>query len=106
MNVTVMVPNSLRTAVEGRRRLELGVPSSADVGDVLQTLFKLYPKLASHLPNERKPVRQHLNAFLASGPVRDAGGRRTGRDGLTLYLFASNGGPPPLKPSPSRSGRG
>lgn len=54
MNVTVHVAGPLRAAVEGRRKVDLGLPSSADVGDMLQALFALYPKLTQHVLNERK----------------------------------------------------
>ncbi|MBI3185686.1 MAG: hypothetical protein HYZ28_26405 [Myxococcales bacterium] len=87
MNVTVVVPQALRPVFDGRRRIELGVPRGADLGDVLQALLVLYPKLAQHLPSERKPVRQHLNLVFSDS---------------RLYLFASNGGPPAPARSPGR----
>jgi hypothetical protein len=82
MNVTVMVPPALASAVEGRHRLELGIPPSSTVGDVLETLFKLYPKLAQHVANERKAEHQQMNLLLL---LNKAGLR----EGQTLYLFAS-----------------
>ncbi len=104
MNVTVLIPISLRLAVDGRKKLELGVPASADLGDVLHTLFTLYPKLALHVPDEKRPVRQHLNVFLSESTSRDlAKGKGGLREGQILYLFASQTQPPPLAGRPRGS---
>lgn len=54
MNVTLMISPTLRPAVDGRESIELGVPRSANVGDVLETLLTLYPKLARFLASERR----------------------------------------------------
>jgi hypothetical protein len=75
-------------AVEGRRKLELGVPPSADLGDVVHSLMALYPKLAAHVPSDRRPIRQHLSLYL-SGRLHE---------GQTIYLFASAATPPALAP--------
>ena len=56
MNVTVLVPRSLRTAVDGRVKLSLGLPPTADVGDLLEALFTLYPKLKQHMANDKGAV--------------------------------------------------
>ena len=98
-----MVPDSLRAAVEGRRTLELGVPPSADLGDVVQTLMALYPKLAAHLPSDRKQNRAQLNIFLSEQASSELARHRSGlREGQVLYLFASGALPPPLLPRPTR----
>ncbi|HYX91486.1 MAG TPA: hypothetical protein VE782_07990 [Myxococcaceae bacterium] len=55
MNVTVHIPTPLRNAVEGRRKLNLGLPPSADLGDLVQALLTLYPKLRAHVAQERQP---------------------------------------------------
>ena len=44
----------LRNAVEGRRKLNLGLPPSADLGDLVQALLTLYPKLRAHVAHERQ----------------------------------------------------
>lgn len=91
MNVTVHVPPSLREAVDGRAALELGVPSTAGVGDVLETLLKLYPKLRRFLVTERAGGQNQLHVFLAEQAVSDADRPRSGlREGQRLYLFASS----------------
>ena len=90
MNITVMVPDSLKAAVDGRNKLELGVPASSDIGDVVQTLLALYPKLLRYLPNENNASRQHLNIFVSEHASRELSRKRSGlREGQVLYLFAS-----------------
>lgn len=85
MNLTVIVSHHLREAVEGRRRLELGVPRTADVGDVVETLLSLYPKLGHFLANERSAERRQLNIYWGDGSGRRGDGFR---DGQRLYLLA------------------
>jgi hypothetical protein len=89
MNVTVMVPHTLRTAVEGRRRVELGLPASADVGDLLEALFKLYPKLRQHMANEGATQAAPMSVCLPEPAVRELANRRNPlKEGQTLYLVA------------------
>jgi len=86
VTVTVFVPETIRGAVEGRARISLGVPASANLGDVLDTLLRLYPKLRSYVASERKGAGQGLT--LSPGDSGQAG--RPGlRDGQKLYLFSS-----------------
>ena len=83
MNVTVLVPVSLRSALDGKRRVELGVPAGSGVGEVLQTLLTLYPKLARVLASERQQGRQGLTLF-----YEEAGLRRGRREHARVWLFA------------------
>jgi hypothetical protein len=55
VNVTVLVARSLRGTVEGRVEIELGLPATAGMGEVLEVLLKLYPKLAVKMINDRRP---------------------------------------------------
>ncbi len=69
MNVTVVVAATLAPVMDGRRKLELGLPPSATVGDLMETLLKLYPRLAQHMANERKAGRPGFSLFLTEpGP--------------------------------------
>jgi len=97
LNVTVVVPPTLRGAMEGRKQVQLGVPPHADVGDVLETLLRLYPKLMHHVANDRKVVSSILTLFLNEQAAQDLASRRTGlREGTRLYLSA--GMPKPRLP--------
>ena len=101
LNVTVAIPPTLRGAMEGRKQVQLGVPPGADVGDVLGTLLKLYPKLAHHVASDRKVVASTLNLLLPEQGARDLASRRTGlREGVRLCLSAGlprRGARPPRK---------
>ena len=55
MNVTVHVAPALSRVMEGRRRLELGLPAGAGPAEVWDTLLSLYPGLRGCLPGERGP---------------------------------------------------
>jgi hypothetical protein len=90
LNVTVVVPPTLRGAMDGRKQVQLGVPANADVGDVLETLLKLYPKLLHHVASDRKVVTSTLTLFLHEQGSLDLASRRTGlREGTRLYLSAA-----------------
>lgn len=86
MNVTVLVPSTLRSAVDGKQKLDLGVPAGAGVGEVLQTLLTLYPKLRSAMASETRPRRQQLTVVVEPRPVH-----RGQRDGVRVWLFAPAG---------------
>ena len=90
MNVTVLVPSTLRAAVDGKHKLDLGVPAGAGVGEVLQTLLTLYPKLRAAMANETRPRRQQLTVvFEPRPPARGA------REGVRVWLFAAPGSTEP-----------
>ena len=86
MNVTVLVPPTLRAAVEGKHKLDLGVPAGAGVGEVLQTLLTLYPKLRGAVASETRLRRQQLSVVVEPPSVR-----RGLREGVRVWLFASQG---------------
>ena len=81
MNVTVMIPRPLQAACEGRARIELGVPPSSSVGDVVQTLMALYPGLRAFVANEKRPLRQHFGVA---------------QQGRMLFLFTSTASVPAI----------
>ncbi len=83
MNVTVLIPSSLKSALDGKRRVELGVPAGSGVGEVLQTLLTLYPKLARMVATEREHGRPGLTLFFEEATTRH--GRR---EHARVWLFA------------------
>jgi hypothetical protein len=90
LTVTIVVPPTLRGAMEGRKQVQLGVPPTADVGDVLETLLKLYPKLLHHLASDRKASSPTMTLLMAEQGLRDLARRRTGlKEGARLYLCAA-----------------
>jgi hypothetical protein len=86
VNVTVLVPSTLHSAVDGKHKLDLGVPAGSGVGEVLQTLLTLYPKLRWAMASETRPRRQQLTVVVEPHSVR--GGHR---DGVRVWLFAAPG---------------
>jgi hypothetical protein len=91
MNVTILVPPNLRSAMDGRETVELGVPATSGVGEVMEVLLQLYPKLRAHLANERKASTSQLHLFLPEQAGGWRGASRAGlRDGQRLYLFAAS----------------
>jgi hypothetical protein len=75
MNVTVIIPRPLQPACEGRAKIELGVPPTSDVADVLHTLMALYPGLKAWVANEKRPMKQFFGVA---------------QSGRKLFLFASS----------------
>ncbi|MBL8935818.1 MAG: hypothetical protein JNM69_14780 [Archangium sp.] len=80
MNVTVIIPRPLQSACEGRAKIELGVPPTSDVADVLHTLMALYPGLKAYVSNEKRPMKQHF---------------AVAQQGRKLFLFAAS--PPSVR---------
>ena len=91
MNVTVLVPPTLRSAVDGKHKLDLGVPAGAGVGEVLQTLLTLYPKLRTAMASETRLRRQQLTVV-----VEPRSARRGQRDAVRVWLFAAPGPAEPV----------
>ncbi|RJS27463.1 hypothetical protein DRW03_03650 [Corallococcus sp. H22C18031201] len=88
--VTVVVAPALRGAFDGRRELRLGVPVPSSVGDVVETLLKLYPSARKLLLSERASgpaVYLHLALDAGAG---EAWGHEVSEPapGRTLYVFA------------------
>lgn len=100
LTITVHVADTVRGAVEGRRKLELGLPSTANVGELMETLVRLYPRLQILWASERKESPQGLHLLLAERAILDLARRGSGlRDGDRVYLAS-----PGLRlPRPSRS---
>jgi hypothetical protein len=72
-----MVPRALQAACEGRSHIELGMPSSSDLADILHTLMSLYPGLRAFVASERRPLQPHFGVAQA---------------GLKVFLFTSRTG--------------
>ena len=87
MNVTVRIPPTLKPAFDGREVLNLGLPPTADIGDLVDTLLSLYPKLRGFMAGETKQSRSALGIFISEIALRDLATRRKGlREGQIVYL--------------------
>lgn len=90
LDVTVVVPPQLRALFEGRRELRLGVPEEAGVGEVLEALLSLYPRLKQCLAGDF-PARggSYVQVVLDEGSLRDlASGGRGLSTGRRVVLFS------------------
>ena len=95
MNLTILVPPALRVFVANKRQIDLGVPITADVADVLQSLLALYPKLAALQADERRPERRQLQLLLDEATTEAMAKGRSGlREGKTLLLAGCLPRPP------------
>lgn len=74
MNITVIIPRTLQAACEGRAKIELGVPPTADLAEIITTLMSLYPGLKAFVANEKRPLKQHFGVA---------------RAGTKIFLFTS-----------------
>lgn len=88
VNVTLLASRNLRPALEGRERIDLGVPRSATLADVLETLFNLYPKLGRFLASERRPARSALQLMVDERSGKALAEGVSLREGDRLYLSA------------------
>ena len=69
MNITVIIPRTLQAACEGRAKIDLGVPATSDLADIITTLMNLYPGLKAFVANEKRPLKQHFGVARAGAKV-------------------------------------
>jgi hypothetical protein len=104
LDITVVVAPSLRGAFEGRLVLTLGVPATASMGDVVETLLRLYPRTQSLLAGDRgAPGGRYLHVALDEHSSRElargGGGLAAGHK---VFLFALSR--PPASKQTGREG--
>ncbi|MDC0709513.1 hypothetical protein POL68_13670 [Stigmatella sp. ncwal1] len=96
LDITVVLSPVLRNLFDGRLTVSLSLPSTAQVGDVVESLLNLYPRSKALLAGDREnPSGRVLHFALALGaqglaagqkvflfaPSRYPGGKRAGLDG-------------------------
>lgn len=92
LDISVVVAPPLRNAFEGRSVVSLGLPATADLGDVVETLLRLYPRTRSLLAGDRgAPGGRYMHMVVDSGA---SGGWEPGQGGAALaaghkiFIFA------------------
>ncbi|MFB1481416.1 hypothetical protein [Corallococcus sp. RDP092CA] len=89
-DISVSVAPGLRGAFDGRRELSLGVPATADVGDVVEALLRLYPRTQKLLAGDGGEAGgPYLHLAMDEASARElspGGGGMAG--GCRLYVFA------------------
>jgi hypothetical protein len=90
MNIVIEIAPPLIAAVDGRRRLELGVPPNSDVADIVDTLLKLYPKLVNHVTTDRlRKSQTGMNVYWSGKNKGEMPVKSRLLEGQTVYLCAS-----------------
>ena len=92
MSVTVFLSGHLKAFSNG----ELRVPVDGDfanVGDALDSLWKIHPALRDRVLNEQGEIRQHVNIFVGTDDVKRLQGLATKVLSDELHIFnAVSGG--------------
>lgn len=86
----MVVAPPLQSAFDGRSQLTLGLPATADVGELMETLLRLYPRTRGLLAGDRgtpggKYMQVVLDAPSLQAPVH---GRLGLAAGHKVFLFA------------------
>jgi len=102
LDITVVVAPPLQSAFDGRSLLSLGLPASADVGDLMETLFRLYPRTRSLLAGDRgTPGGRYMQLVLDAPSLREpVPGRAALAAGHKVFVFALT-----RPPASSRAGQ-
>ncbi len=69
MNITVIIPRTLQAACAGKAKIDLGVPATSDLADIITTLMDLYPGLRAFVANEKRPLKQHFGVARAGSKI-------------------------------------
>ena len=90
LDITVVVAPPLQSAFDGRSHVSLGLPASADVGELVETLLRLYPRTRSLLAGDRgTPGGRYMHLVLDAPslhmPVQGRAGLAAGHK---VFLFA------------------
>ena len=103
-DITVVVSPTLRNAFEGRSLVSLGLPSSANMGDVVETLLRLYPRTRSLLAGDGgMPGSRYMHLVLDVDAVRHpAQARGSLAAGHKVFVFALSR--PPASSQPGLEG--
>lgn len=89
---TLILPAALRDVAGGRDQVDLD--GCATVGEALDALRTAAPAVYERIVTERGEVRPHVNLFIGSEDVRNAGGLAAPlpADGQIVVLPAVSGG--------------
>ncbi len=77
MTVRVRLAEVLRPHAGGAGTVELDVPPSATIGELLDVLAACHPALGRRIRNEEGAVRTHVNVFVGADNIRDLDGQAT-----------------------------
>jgi hypothetical protein len=89
LDIIVVVAPPLRNAFDGRSQVSLGVPATAELGDVMESLLRLYPRTRAFLAGDHGGTSgryMHLAMALPEQGQGLAGGHK-------LFIFALSRSP-------------
>jgi molybdopterin converting factor small subunit len=92
MSLTIFLSGHLKSFTGGELRAQLE-GDFTDVGDALESLWKIHPALRDRVLNEQGEIRQHVNVFVGSDDVKHLKGLATRLNSDELHIFnAVSGG--------------
>lgn len=77
MEVTVRLPSALRSRAEDRSTVDMEVPETATLADLLDALADRYPGLERRLRDEQRRLRRYVNFFVDGEECRRLDGAAT-----------------------------
>jgi MoaD family protein len=88
---TLRVPALLKYYLDNQSEVEL---NGETVGDILRDLAVKYPKIQSHIFDNKGQVRRHINLFVNADNIRDLQGLGTpvGENDIVKVLPSVTGG--------------
>lgn len=77
MELTVRLPSALRPRAADQSTVDIEVPETATLADLLDALAERYPAIERRLRDERRELRRYVNFFVDGEECRRLGGAAT-----------------------------
>ncbi len=88
----VVLPGPLLLDAGGHARVDVA-PQASTVGEALEALFALHPRLRARIFDEQGRLRPHVNVFVGQESIRYSGGLSTRlRDGAEIVVLPAVSG--------------
>lgn len=93
LTVVVRLAAGLRLYADGSTRLEVEVPPSSSLRDVVEAVADVNPAIGRRLRDETGALRPHVNLFVGPDNARDLDGLDTAvPDGADVWALAAVSG--------------
>jgi molybdopterin converting factor small subunit len=77
VELTVRLPSALRPRAADQSTVDIEVPETATLADLLDALAERYPAIERRLRDERRELRRYVNFFVDGEECRRLGGAAT-----------------------------
>jgi molybdopterin converting factor small subunit len=77
VELTVRLPSALRPRAADQSTVDIEVPETATLADLLDVLAERYPAIERRLRDERRELRRYVNFFVDGEECRRLGGAAT-----------------------------